>query len=318
MNGLKSYSFRRLLRLGIQTVIVAINLVRLWSPFTGFHLPFLDTISSFRRFDNAITDRIRTEIASGIPENIIELMDTLDPQERLAHVIGEQLKLTADIPKQYIAKAPPRGGEVGLVIDDAIVNPDTTIAQGRINSLYNANILEFIEQSIIRHGKCRILEVGAGYGALATALHSLYPGRLEYIVVELPNILWNAVCYMGAVGDPCLIGPDQKFPETFETALMSNYLIEEYRDDMGPVDLAINTMSFIEMSETQVRYYRDLMNDLLRSDGWCFVEGTPTKPHHVNCDLLFSETMPNRVDVPQEPAYCGGVYSTTWRKEEPV
>ena len=217
-----------------------------------------------------------------------------------------------------VVKAPTRGGEVGLIIDDAIVHPDTTITQGRINSLYNANILEIIDQSISRYGKCRILEVGAGYGAFATALHSLYPGRLEYIIVELPNILWNAVCYLGAVGNPCLVGPNQKFPETFETALVANYLVGEYRGDMGPVDLAINTMSFIEMSETQVCYYRDLMSDLLRSDGRCFIEGTPTKPHHVNCDLVFSETMLNRIDVPQMPAYCGGVHSTIWEKNKLV
>jgi hypothetical protein len=65
----------------------AINLVRLWSPFTGFHLPFLDRIGSVSRFDNEITDQIRAEITSGIPLHIIELMDTLDPQERLAHVV---------------------------------------------------------------------------------------------------------------------------------------------------------------------------------------------------------------------------------------
>lgn len=291
----------------------AINLVRLWSPFTGFHLPFLDRVDGFKRFDDAQTEAVKLAVANGIPENIIELMDTLDPQERLAHVVDEQEKLTANLPGKYVVKAPPRGGEVGLVIGGVITNPDTLITQGRINSFFNAGILELIERRIAENGKCRILEIGAGYGALAHALHAIYPNDLEYVVVELPNVLWNAVCYLGALGPIEICGPGEPFPRQFSTLLIPNYLTEEYRQAISPVDLAINTMSFIEMSEAQVRYYRDLIHDTLAAGGKCFLEGTPSKPHHTDCQALFSETMKGR-NVPSGPVYKGAIASKVWER----
>lgn len=293
----------------------SINYIRLGSPFMGFHLPILDRTDGFRRFDDATTETIRAQVATRIPENIVELMDALDPQARLAHVVNEHHRLTKNLPPKYIVKTPPRGGEVGLVIDGVIVNPDTLITQARINCMYNLGILDFIEQRIRRRLHCRILEVGAGYGALATALHSIYPGQLRYIVIELPSVLWNTACYMGAIGPVHLIGPNEPFPKAFETALVANYLAEEYRGQMGPVDVAINTMSFIEMSDAQVRYYRDLMADLIGSEGKCFIEGSPSKPHHVDCAALFSETMPIRIDVPAGPAHHGTLYPAIWQKQ---
>jgi putative sugar O-methyltransferase len=293
-----------------------VNYIRLLSPFTGFYLPFLDRIGGAQLFGNEVTERIQAEIAHGIPENIVELMDTLDPHERLAHVIDEQHRLTANIPSKFVVKMPLRGGEVGLMIDGAIVNPDTIYTQGRINSMYNFGILRAIEENIEKCGKCRVLEIGGGYGALARALHSLFPGKLEYVMMDLPESLWSAAGYMTVTGPTDVLEPGQAFPDTFETLMIANYLAEECRTSLGPVDLAINTMSFIEMSEAQVRYYRDLIGEVLAEDGRCFIEGIPSKPEHVDCNALFAETMPARFRLRSRPAYTGEAGSTMWREKK--
>lgn len=277
----------------------SVNFVRLLSPFTGFHLPWLDRLDGFRRFhdDHPALEAAKTLICSGvIPENLADIMEAcLDPYQRLEHVIESYLRLISDLPSRYVVRTPARGGEVGLLINGNIVNPDVLICQARMRTLYSAGVLDVLEKKLRDGGPCRILEIGAGYGALAAALHALFPGKIEYIIIELPQVLWNTAAYMTAVDSAGIeiLMPSDAFPSVFRTLLVANYLVEECRGHLGPVDLAINTMSLIEMSEAQVRYYAALMRDTLRDDGVCFVEGTPSKPYHVDCAEILSEIFPH-------------------------
>lgn len=281
-----------------------LNYVRLMSPFTGFHLPFLDRIDGFRRFDNKLSRDIQNACAQGIPADIAERMDALNPFERLEHTINDYLSLIARLPDKYIVDVPQRSGEVGLLINERLVNPEVLICQGRINALHDLGVLPLIERKIAENGCARILEIGPGYGALATALRSLYPQKLEYIAVELPYILWNCVAYMttnnyGSASHVMQSG--EPFPSSFGVLFLANYLLDEFKNNIGPVDIAINTMSFIEMSKPQVTYYRDTIRENLSSDGVCVIEGVPSRPHHVDCDSIFSETM-TKVRTSNNPA----------------
>lgn len=134
--------------------------------------------------------------------------------------------------------APPRKfGEIGWLVDGAIVNHDTAVYAGRLALLHEAGILDRLRATAAP----QVIEIGAGYGALAHYLKTAIP-QLSHWVVDLPESLAFSQSYLSAL-HPTGINfvPNYRFPELAHSGTR--------------FDLAINTLSMSEMSERQVRVY---------------------------------------------------------------
>lgn len=286
--------------LNFRTAYNDINYLRLWAPFIGFHLPILDRLDR-RRFPNDGGEAFLAQLAQGIPEDIVDVLDRrLDIAERLEHLAPEYQKYVRNVPKQYVTTIPRMFGEIGIEIDGRVINPDALMAQSRINGLLASGVIAKLHGDISRRGRARVVEVGAGYGALAYALKSIFQEKLEYIVIDLPSSMYYATLYLSQLfdGEGCyLLEPGDQVPEQFNFLFVANYLAGTLAESLGPIDLAINTMSFCEMSAAQVEFYAELFLQLLRPDGVAFDENGVFLTHHVDSDAILGKLFPFRKRV---------------------
>jgi hypothetical protein len=278
-----------------------INFLRLNAPFTGYHLPILDRLDN-RRFpgdggEEFVAKLYRDGVPSDIGDNLHKRMNMI---ERLLPDLPVYEAVVRDVPSPYVVAIPRIMGEIGLEVGGVLFNPDATILQSRINGLLSSGVIDKLNARIADRGRARVLEVGAGYGGLAAALKSIFGSALDYVVSDLPSSLYYSTLYLTTLadGEGCyLIGPGASVPESFNYLFVSNHLLEELAGNLEPVDLAINTMSFPEMSPAQVRYYADYFRRVLRPDGVVFEENGVIKPHHTDCVSIFASVFPFREEV---------------------
>jgi hypothetical protein len=157
------------------------------------------------------------------------------------------LRLTERMPAELLFRPPRRFGEIGHDVDGVIVNHDTVAYQERLNLLHKAGVLD----------RRRILEIGAGYGALASWFLDTFPG-CHYTIIDLPECLLFSELYLS------LPRPDDA-PLRF----VPNYAAGELKE---PFDLVINTLSMSEMSEAQIRHYATLLREHWLTEGGVFFE----------------------------------------------
>ena len=148
-------------------------------------------------------------------------------------------------------------GGFGHEIDGALINIDTLkfyeclIALDRIGAL-----------PALRSGGGRgrvVIEIGAGWGGLAYQLKTLCP-KLTYIIVDLPRCFLFSGTYLKTAFPqvPFHIATKGVDDGTLEAGrngfvLVPHFLFSEIQNCR--LDLAINTVSFQEMTTEQVRQY---------------------------------------------------------------
>ena len=284
-----------------------VNYLRLMSPFAGFYLVFLDRLD-VRLYAEPWNDEFLKEINLGMRDDVAEFLTSrvdpvqrltaaLDIQGKISSCIDEQRRYTRNVPRPYIVRTPRLFGEIGIEVDGLIVNPDTLLCQSRMNGMLCAGVLSKLQTDVARRGRVRVLEIGPGNGPLGQALADIFGDRLEYIAVDLPSSLYNSSLYLSTLanGERChVLFPGEKVPDAFRFLFVANFLLEEVGDALGPIDLAINAMSFPEMSPAQVRYYALLLKRLLRPDGVVFDENDANKPHHTDSKAIFADVFPYR------------------------
>jgi SAM-dependent methyltransferase len=165
-------------------------------------------------------------------------------------------RLRQELP-EYLRMGPPaKLGEVGWLVDDAIVTQDTAVYWERLKLLYRAGMLDREASSCLKSGS-RILEIGAGYGALAYYIQRAVPG-VRYTVLDIPESLIYSAIYLS------VLNPDAA------TTFLPNYEFPRLVQDREHFDLVINTLSMTEMSEQQVRTYCEGIKKLIGSSGVFF------------------------------------------------
>jgi hypothetical protein len=178
---------------------------------------------------------------------------------------------TRRIPNGLVFSPPLMLGEIGVNCGGVVVNHDTYVYQERINLLYEAGVIGWLR-------KCaappRILEIGGGYGALATALRQILPGS-RYAICDLPESLLFSGLYLrlAAKEEPSPIATGDALGEKFSRAgvvLLPNYLFDSLARSGVRFDLVINTLSMSEMSELQIRRYCEGIAWLIDPDGVFF------------------------------------------------
>lgn len=297
-----------------------INYLRLHAPFAGYHLLILDRLDP-PQFDSEWTDEfVATTSREGLPEDIVQLLkDRVDARERLLPLVGEYVEHIRNVPDRYVVRTPRLFSEIGIEVNGILINSDVVLCQSRINALLCSGVLAKLDADIARRGRARVLEVGPGYGSLAYALKGIFGERLEYIVVDLPSSIYYASIYLSVLSnrDRChLLMPGEKLPASFDFLFVANYLLDELGGDLGPIDLAVNTMSFPEMSEAQVRHYALAFKRLLRDDGVVYDENAAIKPHHTDSKAILSEVFPFRKRIASSIVttkdWCQDVWSSQY------
>lgn len=297
-----------------------VNFIRLMSPFAGYHLLLLDRLDE-RLFPEEWNDEFLASVRlHGLRDDHIDLMvERVDPGHRLAGCVEEYRHHLRNVPKQYVVRTPRMFGEIGLEVDGLIANPDVTLCQSRINGMLCSGVLDKLHADIAHRGRARVLEIGPGFGPLGQALKTIYGDKLEYIAVDLPSILYHSSIYLATLanGEGCRIMlPGEKVPDRFNFLFVANYLLDELGDSLGPVDLALNAMSFPEMSPAQVRYYAEFLKGVLRVDGVVFDENAALKPHHTDSKAIFAEVFPYRKGVSSDVVvtknWCQDVWASSY------
>ena len=236
-------------------------------PFSGYHLmlPSVTEGSSsvhqmLREFDRRIQ-----EIA---PE----------PDE----FVYAWIKATRHMPDELIINPPKMLGEIGWDVKGIVVNHDTYVYQERVNLMYECGLISWLMKKISEKKQLTILEIGAGYGALAYFLKVLFP-KANYFVCDLPESMLFSAAYL------YLTKPDiphsiynGKNPEMFRSSnfgysFVANYMFEDLSKNLSRIDLVLNTLSFSEMSEAQVRYYASRIKLLIGKTGVLFEQNQDNK-----------------------------------------
>jgi len=182
---------------------------------------------------------------------------------RLSHAEsygGPTLSVAEAIAEHHARRLPPalRGPATfdGTVLDRAA-------ALERLRALHRARVL----RHLFGNPTPIILEIGAGYGALALALKYALP-MATYVIIDLPDSLALSGCYLTtrqsapvivAAGEPLLPGSIALCPATALDRLPSL-----------SIDLAINTLSFAEMAEVEVERYARFLAPRLSPGGVLF------------------------------------------------
>jgi putative sugar O-methyltransferase len=151
---------------------------------------------------------------------------------------------------------------------------------------------------------CRILEIGAGYGALAWYLLKVLH-NVEYVIVDIPESLAYSAIYLSA-----LVPGRVKFIPNYRFLEMA--FAERF-------DLVINTNSLSELSEAQVRAYSEAISRMLSPGGFFFEQNQDQTGHGwLNAQMILRNYFPacRRLGKPPElPHGFANVWSMDYAGE---
>lgn len=202
---------------------------------------------------------------------------------------------SAGLPPQYICKAPLVAGESGFDVDGYCVNPDIVSYQERMAALAAAGFLDALGDL----DNPIVVEIGGGYGALAYFIKQAVP-HARYHIIDIPTSLMFSGCYLTLAAPRYRVEAMPTAPADF--ALLPPGSIEGFSP--GSIDLAINTLSFMEMPERAVDDYALFLSRALKPSGALFEQNFNNGPLNLptHCDpepplarhLRFERTVPGR------------------------
>lgn len=240
-----------------------------------------ESIYIYRKLSNGLgpellnTFRLYVQVFSGysllsMDRTSVKLVEHHQNQGTLDLVVEKVLKhptkrqlldrwhaLISGIPERFVFTPPLMLGECGY--EDSIgriVSIDSIMYQERINILYEAGILNHLDMMVEEKGELRILEIGGGWGALASWFKKTF-SRMQYTILDLPESLIFSSLYLTLTQPTVPFSFNTKAP-THGFSFIPNYAAYEIE---GEFDLVINTLSMSEMSSFQVEKYCELIKD---------------------------------------------------------
>ena len=206
--------------------------------------------------------------------------------------------MTEGIPPQMVLNEP--SGGIGFAYDDGrFVNIDVLRYQRVVNTLYRRGVIGEIS-SDNPENKNIVLEIGGGYGGLAHQLSNVL-GQSTYVIVDLPETLLFSAAYLtlhnpgksiylyDSADSSNLISQEEA--RSYDFVLVPNYKLGSLAD--WSFALAINMISFQEMSAPQVNEYLDFIRERCTGVLYCWNMDS----HVQNTDLLsMAEMLRGRFD----------------------
>lgn len=197
--------------------------------------------------------------------------------------VNTYFERTACLPELLHLSPPNVFGEIGWLVNGAIVNHDTNVYLERVGLLAESGALWELRHRTPAVAAARqrpwrrprILEIGAGYGGLAHYLRQLIP-EARYFLLDIPESLLFSSLYLSTIweqDDNVLITPEN-LPDLRKDSpgftFLPNYLFDRLSAAGLEFDLVINTLSLSEMSASQVHYYCRGIAALLGDSGVFF------------------------------------------------
>lgn len=222
------------------------------------------------------------------------------------HWIERYQMITRHVPDNIRARFPKVLGEIGWEFEGHPVNHDVYAYQERINLMFEAGLISELRRRAAENGVVNILEIGGGYGGLAHALTGLLQGAVRYTICDLPESLLSSTIYLG-ITHPDLNhfiyeGKDKASLENSAQDRGFRYIPNTMFDDLcsrgETVDLAINTLSFPEMTEGQVRYYGERLKGMIGDRGVLFEQNEDGRwMGMLDCKSILADSFPCRYRV---------------------
>jgi len=208
-------------------------------------------------------------------------------------------ELTKGLPKELIANPPRILGEIGWQWKGGTVNADVVAYQERLSLIYKAELYKRIKNK----ERPIILEIGSGYGALAYFLKQAIP-QAQMILCDLPESLAMTAVYLRTTfpKHTHFIYEGEETDEAGGNAdfiYIPNFIFNQW--PIKSIDLAINTLSFAEMSVEQVRDYVSGIKAGIGAEGY-----------------LFEQNQDRRVNVAEIIGGCGLKQISTERGQQGV
>jgi glycosyltransferase involved in cell wall biosynthesis len=149
----------------------------------------------------------------------------------------------------------PALGGFGYDIDGALFNIDTLKFYEVLIGMQRGGVLDAVRA----RPRPVVCEIGAGWGGFAYQFKTLFPNS-TYVVVDFPELFLFSGTYLGTVFPQARLvfchGDSDRLPEAWETA--DFVFVPHHRLDLmaaASPHLAVNMVSFQEMTDAQVREY---------------------------------------------------------------
>ena len=163
----------------------------------------------------------------------------------------------------YVPEAHALGG-FGYDIDGGLYNIDTLKFYESLIALSSAGVLDYIRNS--QKKRSLVVEIGSGWGGFAYQLKTILP-EITYVCVDLPQSLMLAAVYLMTIFPESKsriygnVPNDQLFAklEEIDFIFLPHYVFKEI--ETPPIDVAVNMVSFQEMTETQVDHYAQALSE---------------------------------------------------------
>jgi hypothetical protein len=144
-------------------------------------------------------------------------------------------------------------------------------------SIHGAGIKAYYISSIVekflkeKTSNLNIMEIGGGLGNLATILNYRFHIK-NYLIVDLPDMLLNSSLILHTIFPEIpiyFIHPNSDIKINLENRAIYLCVPESiYQIPRSAFDVAINIDSFQEMKEDQIKSYIELIQQILRNDGY--------------------------------------------------
>ena len=164
----------------------------------------------------------------------------------------------------FVPESPLLGG-FGHTIDRALVNIDTLKYYECLIAMNRGGLLAPLRADAGEHKV--VMLIGDGWGGLTYQLKSLFP-NVTYLIVDLPQTLLFSGVYLRTAFPSATVltygdKPDATLlqsVQSYDFVFLPHYFTDGIQ--LGRLDLAINTVSFQEMTSEQVEAYVRKVHEL--------------------------------------------------------
>lgn len=156
----------------------------------------------------------------------------------------------------FVPENPSLGG-FGHTIDGNLVNIDTLKFYESLIAIERGGLLKTVRSQPNRNQVW--VEIGAGWGGFGYVVKTIFP-QVTYVIVDLPQTLLFSATYLMSVFPElrCAIYPQDSLEEcttnlhNYDFVFLPHFVFPDLK---LPIDLAVNMISFQEMTTQQVTSY---------------------------------------------------------------
>lgn len=215
------------------------------------------------------------------------VLDNTDLHTVPRDILLRYQKLASALMRYARISTPLKFGELGWIVEDQLVNAETC---DYLETLYLLFQTGAFYNALNTGQKMNILEIRAGYGALAYHIKQVFPNS-DYYIVDLPESLLFSSIYLSLL----MPSPRNNIASAYSSLealkdehcgfmFIPNYMFQRLRACDLHFDLVVNTISLGEMTEEQVRAYCSGISQLIGTSGE-FVEHNDIWTEHLSTEL---------------------------------